>query len=279
MEVEQKSIRNQTSFAVFKFESIDGIFRMMKCMDKIVICIAGGLALTASLRADEVVLSGNPYAPVVVRNIFGLNPVTVVTTTIFDAPLPKITANGIMSIFGQPQVLFKVDIEAWSGKPAKEQSYILTEGERQDDIEVTHIDEKTGTVTFNNHGTVQDITLVNGSASSTATSGATGINMPGAGGNNGMSGITRIGGRDYIGAGPRNRFGFQTTASPQNYTPSQQPAMSPEEQIIAIEANRELTKQQVIQGEMPPLPPTEMTPPDATSVGGAPLGGVDPTSP
>jgi hypothetical protein len=50
--------------------------------------------------------------------------------------------------------------------------------------------------------------------------------------------------------------------------------MTPEEQVVGIEVNRELTKQQVLNGEMPPLPFTEATPPEAINsggVGGAPL--------
>jgi hypothetical protein len=52
---------------------------------------------------------------------------------------------------------------------------------------------------------------------------------------------------------------------------NQQPQITPEEQVIEIEANRLITQQQVTEGSMPPLPFTEMTPPDATSVGGKPL--------
>ena len=44
--------------------------------------------------------------------------------------------NGIMSIFGQLQVLFKVAIPAKAEQPAKDESYILSEGQRQDEIEV-----------------------------------------------------------------------------------------------------------------------------------------------
>ena len=64
-----------------------------------------------------------------------------------------------MSIFGQLQVLFKVAGTAKPGQPAKDDSYILSEGQRQDEIEVIHIDEKASLVTFNNHGTVQEIPL------------------------------------------------------------------------------------------------------------------------
>jgi hypothetical protein len=44
---------------------------------------------------------------------------------------------------------------------------------------------------------------------------------------------------------------------------------------VLIEVNRAQNRQLIINGDMPPLPPTVITPPDATSVGGAPLGGVD----
>jgi hypothetical protein len=136
----------------------------MKCAGKIAICLAGGLVLSTSLRADDVVLPGNPYAPVVVRNIFGLNPPPPPVDPNAAAPPVKITPNGIMTILGQLQVLFKVA----ASKPGdKENSYILTEGERQDDIEVTKIDEKGGIVTFNNHGIVQALPLVPATPSST----------------------------------------------------------------------------------------------------------------
>jgi hypothetical protein len=49
------------------------------------------------------------------------------------------------------------------------------------------------------------------------------------------------------------------------------PGMTEEVQTVAIEANRELTKEQVINGDLPPLPITEMTPGDAVGSGGAPL--------
>ena len=77
-----------------------------------------------------------------------------------------------MSIFGQLQVLFKVAGTAKPGQPAKDEFYILSEGQRQDEIEVIHIDEKASLVTFNNHGTVQEIPLANAPAVSTPMPGA-----------------------------------------------------------------------------------------------------------
>jgi len=132
----------------------------VKHVGKLCICLAGGLVLNTGLRADDAVLSDNPYAPIAARNVFGINPPPPVDPNKQPAePPPKITPNGIMSIFGHLQVLFKVSPLPKPGQPAKDQFYILSEGQAQDDIEVTKIDEKAGLVTFNNHGTVQELPL------------------------------------------------------------------------------------------------------------------------
>ena len=138
---------------------------------KLYLCLAGGLVLNTGLRADGLVSPDNPYVPIVTRNVFGINPPLPVDPNADTEPPPKITPNGIMGVFGHLQVLFKVAIPAKPGQPAKDQSYILSEGQAQDDIEVTKIDEKDGMVTFNNHGTVQELPLVVGTASGPPTPG------------------------------------------------------------------------------------------------------------
>lgn len=286
----------------------------MKRAGKIVICLAAALTLNVGARADDaatpadevavndssttdaVVLPGNPYAPIVARNVFELTPAPVVDPNAPPAETPlKISPNGIMSIFGRLQVLFKV-----TGKPdGKTDSYILMEGQRQDDIEVTKIDEKNSLVTFNNHGVVQTLPLANAPSASGGgmtpsfggSPGAPGFNPNNGNGNNG-GGFGRFGQRGG-GFGGRNRGGqngnnlngngasdgggdtLNLRSVPtrnSNLGPSQDlPQMTPEEQVVGIEINRELTKQQVLEGTMPPLPPTQMTPPDATGPGGSPL--------
>jgi hypothetical protein len=253
----------------------------MKRVGKIAVCLAGGLAFNAGLRADSIALPNNPYAPIVTRNVFDLNPLPKVdpSTTIEAIPPPKITPNGIMDVFGHLQVLFKAPD---SGKPPKDNSYILSEGQRQDDIEVMKINEKAGIVTFNNHGTVQEIPLTSASASSTPSA-ATSPNISGfhPNGNNGsrfgvpgnFSGFNRGGGTggNNSNSSVGNGSSLNPASTARNYSAQQLPTMTPEEQVIAMEASRELTKQQVKDGTMPPLPPTPMTPDDATGVGGAPL--------
>src|SRR5471032_2440139 len=128
----------------------------MKRCGKIAICLAGALTLNAGLRADDVALADNPYATIVARNIFSLNPPPPPVDPNANAPVEpavKITPNGIMSIFGQLQVLFKA---SGGGKPG-DQSYILGEGQMDDEIEVVKIDEKNSLVTFKNHGLLQTL--------------------------------------------------------------------------------------------------------------------------
>jgi hypothetical protein len=144
----------------------------MKRLGKIVVCLASVLALNAGTRADDSVLPNNPYVPIVVRNVFSLNPAPTndVNATPVEPP-PKITLNGIMSIFGRLQALYKVAVPAKPGQPAKDDSYILSEGQRQDEIEVVQIDEKNSLVTFNNHGIVQELPLVKANAPAGGTPG------------------------------------------------------------------------------------------------------------
>jgi hypothetical protein len=175
----------------------------MKCVGKIAIGLVGGLVLIAGARADTVALADNPYTPIVTRNIFGLNPVQADETP--SEPPPKITLNGIMSIYGKLQALYKV---AGSGKPGQpDQSYMLTEGQRQNDIEVMSINSASNLVTFNNHGTVQEIPLANAPAATGAGPGQGGLVSRGG---NFSKSMGRAGGADgnIIGnSSPRSGFG------------------------------------------------------------------------
>jgi hypothetical protein len=112
--------------------------------------------------------SSPPYAVIASRNVFDLLPLTnneAADAAALAADLPKITPNGIMNLFGKLQVIFKVAESKpvgrpMPGQPNKDTSYVMCEGERQDEIEVIKINEADAVVTFNNHGTVQELPLV-----------------------------------------------------------------------------------------------------------------------
>lgn len=212
---------------------------------KIAVCLAGGLVLNASLRADDAALTANPYALIVTRNIFGLNPPPppVDPNAAPAEPAVKITPNGILSVMGQSQVLFKT---SGGGKPG-EQSYILSEGQAEDEIEVVKIDEKDGIVTFNNHGLVQELPLANSTSNSTAkTTGrpVTVFNPPtgfpaAGGGNNGANAFPLPagfgGGQGVANNGFSPQFGVTTPAA--STATQQQAPMDPDVQKVLIVAN------------------------------------------
>lgn len=261
----------------------------MKWMGKIAVCLAGGLVLSTGVRAADTVPTDNPYGPIVVRNVFGLNPPQAVdpNASQTDPPL-KITLNGIMSIFGQWQALFKVAPKP--GQPgAKEGSYVLSEGQRQDDIEVTHIDEKNNIVTFNNHGTVQEIPLANTPAINTPA--------PGGGGYGGGGGIplpSRSFGGPRPGGDPGGHFGRQSRGVENNNNPgmggspalntaptggnyyvgqqSQAPetSLSPEAQVLMMEAQRAQWQKEGNPAAAI-IPPTVLTPKNNGGETGVPM--------
>jgi hypothetical protein len=196
---------------VFELSAAGHYIQIMKRLGKIIVCLASGLMLNAGARADDGVLANNPYAPIVVRNVFGMNPPPTndVNATPVEPP-PKITLNGITSILGQLQALFKVAVAAKPGQPAKDESYILSEGQRQDEIEVVQIDEKNCLVTFNNHGTVQELPLIKANApvgsTPTPAQGRSGPPQNFTAPNGDNSGRGRLGGRSAGGPGAaRNR--------------------------------------------------------------------------
>jgi hypothetical protein len=123
--------------------------------------------ITAEAPAAAGASSSNPYESIVTRNVFGLNPIPpqVAVPVQSGPPPPKITLTGITTIFGPAEALFKVAGVVRNGRP-QDESYIFTEGEAQDDVEVTKIDTNKMIVSFVNHDVPQDIPLADGVASS-----------------------------------------------------------------------------------------------------------------
>jgi hypothetical protein len=238
----------------------------MKRGGKIAICLAGGLALTAGLRAADGALtnvSDNPYAPIVVRNVFGLNPPPPPVAAIKDdEPLPKITPNGIISILGKLQVLFKVESVPKPGKPSEEEAYILTAGQRQDDIEVVKINEKAAKVTFNNHGTVQELALTEAANTPASATTMTPYPMNRLGGrfgnrgwNNGSTGPTF----GNYSPPPSERSAYQPPVNQPSVNQPPPSQIDPDTQTIMIEAGR-LQAQQQGDPTAALFPITELTP-------------------
>ena len=240
----------------------------MKFRLNLALLLVAGCVSAAAVRAD----SDTPYRTIIERNVFGLVPIPTnppVDTTP-AVPPPKITPNGIMTLFGKLQVLFKVAEPGKPGQPAKDESYTMSEGDRQNEIEVQKIDEAKAIITFDNHGVIQALPLVAstaGGGGGPAGGGAPGFAPPGVmggagpmGGGGGPFGMASRFGRNRSIAPPAPGPSTPDAAQPsdgsmlqgtENMTPTTggfvnsrgifQPAavqMSPEEQALMIEAQR-----------------------------------------
>jgi len=99
---------------------------------------------------------GNPYQAIVGRNVFSLKappPPPPPEDPLKKNPPPTLKLQGLTTILGRRQVLFRV-LAKPPGQP-KEESFVMSEGERHGEIEVLEINEQVGSVKFNNQGQVQ----------------------------------------------------------------------------------------------------------------------------
>jgi len=145
----------------------------MKHSGKMLVWMAGSLAFCMGAQAVTSENTENPYQSIVDRNVFSLKPApTPVDPAEANKPQTlKITLTGITTILGNKRVLMKTAPP--QGKPGEapktEQSYILTEGQREGDIEVIEINEKLGSVKVSNGGAVQTLTFEKDGAKLPAT--------------------------------------------------------------------------------------------------------------
>jgi len=135
-----------------------------------IVRMALSLLLGMGMRALSAEVMDNPYQGIVDRNVFNLKPPVDPATLQPPAPLPpKITLTGFTTILGNKRVLFKVQQPPKPPAPATDAFYILSEGQRDGDIEVLEIDAASRAVKFNNHGTIQTLDLADNGVKPPAT--------------------------------------------------------------------------------------------------------------
>jgi len=231
------------------------------------------LALTAYHVAGAT--AGNPYEGIVERNVFSLKPPPppgpAPTAT---SPAVKMTLTGITTILGKKQALLCAQVPPLGPtQPAKQESYILAEGQRDGDIEVVSIDENAGVVKITNRGSPETLDFVNNGAKIVNTgpgpAGAPGMvapqggipgQQPGGPGPGGMKSIPPRIPRTAPAEQPQPNLGMGggQNSSANQFTHERQ--LTPDEQTIMMEVERERTRAQVEAGTAPPLPPTSITP-------------------
>ncbi len=249
------------------------------------VCFLSSFAFCAAVNAISADTPLNPYQGIVDRNVFGLKPPPPLPKPEDNKPPPpKITLTGITTILGNKRALMKVQVPAKPGEPAKEQSYILTEGQRDGEIEVLEINELEGSVKVNESGLVTLLTFDKDGAKlpSTPPPAVPLAGVPPAAlapanayaPTTGSSPVTSFGGAANTGLKPipTRTLRLPTaggaapgldTVTPQTQAAKQAAPMSREEQIILMEVEREANKNNL---SYPPLPPTPLTPGGAAAV-------------
>lgn len=138
-------------------------------------CLLIGMAVSV-VALDT--LSG-PYKKIAARNVFGLNPIPPPPQVVdIRLPPPKILLQGIDTICGRKQVLFKLSIPARPPNQASEASKVMSEGDRDGDIEVLAIDVARQEVRFRNNGEEETRTMKD-DAAKPSSGGMSPMVMPG----------------------------------------------------------------------------------------------------
>jgi hypothetical protein len=133
----------------------------MKCSGRILIYLLIGFGLIIRAKATVNDAESNAYNVIVSRNVFDLHaPPQQSSPEPSDPPPLNVRLTGISTVLGYKQAMFMVQDLIATGKPInKEESYILTEGQRQGSIQVLEINEKANFVKVNNDGKVSVLTF------------------------------------------------------------------------------------------------------------------------
>ncbi len=244
------------------------------------VLLAGGLAFTARATPVSPDPATTPYQTIVDRNVFALKPPPPPPSAEEAKPPPvKITLTGITTIVGKRALMKSPAPPGKPGEPAKpELSYILAEGQREGDVEVLEIDDKSGNVKINNAGVVVTLNIDKDGPKLPTTGLPPGVPPPPMGAMPGSRVITPFGGGNpgftmpartlrlppangglpssgMPSAGMNPMFNGTGIPQPQTSQP-QQPAASLEQQILLLETQREMNKNNP---NFPPLPPTPLS--------------------
>jgi len=105
--------------------------------------------------------ASNPYSGIVERNTFGLKP--PVNPADLVKPPPPVVADikieGFSTILGRKQVMLNVKVPAKPPEPARNQSLLFVEGQREGEVEVVEIHPAEETVKVNNAGNLLALNL------------------------------------------------------------------------------------------------------------------------
>jgi len=142
------------------FSSVNGYASNMKRDFRRQVSAIRLIALSLGWALAVAPVAANPYAAIAGRNVFALKPPTP------DGPPPPppaaavtIKLRGISTILDRRQVLLKVMTAARPPALAHDDSYLMSEGQREGELEVLEIDAMAGTVKLKNQGETLLLTM------------------------------------------------------------------------------------------------------------------------
>ncbi|HWQ92458.1 MAG TPA: hypothetical protein VN673_12370 [Clostridia bacterium] len=133
----------------------------MRRAKTVTILVAGAL-FGGNLLAYVPETRRDAYEAIPERNLFGLKPAAkpAAPQETAEPALPKMVLTGITTILGNKRALLKaVPPGNKPGEQSKERSFILTEGQQEDFVEVIQINEDQGSVTLRNSGAIMTLTF------------------------------------------------------------------------------------------------------------------------
>jgi len=245
------------------------------------ICFLGACLFTpvSRLLADA---QPNQYDVISERNIFKLRPMVVAPPADSQKDPPsKVTLTGITDILGGKMAL--MEVQPQGGKPKL--FLMLAEGQRDGDVSLISIDQKAGTVTIKNQDVTQTLDMADAGKRAASAPAVAGGGSPIPSPTGGGGGVNSI--RDVRARGIDARRDLRTVSSgdvpalpgsgnttslpssgdmasggtaigtnPRTLTAqSQGKIMSPEEQIVKMEIDREVNKNNPNYPPLPPAPP------------------------
>ena len=248
----------------------------MKLGGKTAFCLAAfGCAIAARAVVND---GGNPYHPIVERNIFGLKdpPPPPPPEEPKGPPPPKITLTGITDVLGRKLALLEWQEPPGPGQPLKKNFATLTEGQREGKIEVLEIDVKAGIVKVNNHGVADTLSFkddgaklpatpftappVGGIPSPTASIPAPAVPQPYTFANTTTTIGTSASATPGVKTIPSRQLRLPAAAQSQTAATtttqqSQSAQLSAEEQVILMHVEQAVRADEISKGTYPPLPP------------------------
>ena len=244
----------------------------MKRNNKTLACLLAGV--TAAIQTASAITADNPYTSVITnRNLFSLKapPLPIDPKDSLPAPvLPKVLFAGISTVGGKHAIL-RVPVPARPPLLAREVSMIKCEGDPlEEGIQVLEIDVAAARVKISNNGTLQTLDLSK-DAPKSAPVAPPANSLPVIAPPRPLAGVTPalpVAPSPFTtrqvrapGSGPDPSANNSAPGSSGAPGSPAQPVqtLSLEDQTIMIEANRMRTQHLVDQGELPPLPPTDLT--------------------